>query len=72
MSCVPFDIHNPKLTIVELHFAKANKTYNYLVLSINLNNIPYDNSFMEGKTTFGHRCILKHFNQTLFTNLKGK
>ncbi len=72
MSCAPFDIHNPKLTIVELHFSKASKTYNYLVLFHNLSNIPYDDSFKERKTTFGHKCILKHFNETLFTNLKGK
>jgi hypothetical protein len=34
ITCPPFDIHKSKLVVVEWHFAKDGKTYNYLVFSI--------------------------------------
>jgi hypothetical protein len=58
----PFDIQRTKLIVENLHFAKVNNTYNLLFFFTNLNNIPYENYFLKGKKTLGHKSILKHFN----------
>ncbi len=62
MSCAPFDIKRTKLIVENIHFAKISNTYNWLFFPTNLNNIPYENYFLKGKTTLGHKSILKHLN----------
>jgi hypothetical protein len=70
ISCLAFDIHISKLTIVEWHFTKANQTYNYLVFSTNPGINSLKIYFLEVKTIIGHKCILNIFNQLLSTNYK--
>jgi hypothetical protein len=54
MSCIPFDIQKSELDIAKLHSTKANKTCNYLIFSTSSNNISWKETFLEGKTSFGH------------------
>jgi hypothetical protein len=67
-----FEIHKSKFVVIEWHFAKVNKTYNYSVFFINLGNNSWTNYFLERKIILGHKCILNLFNQLFFTNYKGR
>jgi hypothetical protein len=55
--------------VVELHFSKANKTYNCLILSTNSANISSENYFLEGKTNLGHKCKHKCFIHVNFPQI---
>jgi hypothetical protein len=48
----PFDIHKSKLVVIEWHFAKDGKTYNYLVFSIKPINNSWKYSFWKEKQVF--------------------
>jgi hypothetical protein len=61
MSCIPFDIKISKLNVTKLHFAKASKTYNYLVFSTISRNIFCEKKNLEGKIILRHKCKHRHF-----------
>jgi len=65
----PFDIYKSKFIVTKWHYAtNINKTYNCLIVSIKLNINSWKKYFLEGKTIFGHKCILNRFIQILCTN----
>jgi hypothetical protein len=65
MSCAPFDIQRTKLIVEILHLPRLVTHIIGFFFPTNLNNIPYENYFLKGKTTLGHKSILKHFNWKL-------
>ncbi len=57
-SCVCFDIHVSKLTIVERHSFNFVKKYSCFVFSTKSGNTSCENHFLERNTTLGHKCII--------------
>jgi len=68
----PFDIHKSKLVVVEIKFINFGKIYTCFIFPTKLSNISWENDFLEGNTTLGDNCNIKHLNHTLSTNYNGK
>jgi hypothetical protein len=61
ISCPHFNIHKSKLIVVEWHYVKTSKTYNYLIFSTEQDNNSFKFYFLEGKASLGHQWILNCF-----------
>lgn len=67
-------IGHPKIktNMEEWHFSSKGKTYVYLVFYTRLNKMSCEKNFHEGNWIQGHKCKIKYFSHSLFTNCKGK
>ncbi len=61
-----------KTNMEEWHFSSKGKTYVYLVFYTRLNKISCEKNFHKRNWTQGHKCKIKYFSHSLFTNCKSK
>jgi hypothetical protein len=58
--------------VVNKHSTNWSKTYNSLVFSTKLHKNSWKNSFLDGMTTWRHKCKVNHLNQELSTKCIGR
>jgi hypothetical protein len=72
ISWAPFDIHTSKMTLFESHFAKVNRTYNWLILSTQFDHVSCENFFPKRELICRHKCTTIYLNHTFSTDCIGK